>query len=294
MAIGASLITALTEPVLPALMKPLLDKGFGQADIPLWLVPVVIIGLFVLRGAAGFVAQYALAWAANQGVLNLRRAMFERLLGAHPALFTRHTASNLTNTLVYEVQQGANLLVSALLTLVRDSLTLVALLGYLIWLNWKLTLFVGVMFPLVVRGGAARSASGMRRITLAGQKATDELAYVVEENVLAWRIVRAARRGAASRPSASSTRSNLLRRLMMKAVAAAATDDAGDADADGLRAVGRDRGRAVAEPHRRHHGGRLRRLHHRHADAAGADQEAVRGERARSRAAWRRWSAAWR
>ena len=46
-AFGASLVMALTEPVLPALMKPLLDNGFGQTDIPLWLVPVVIIGLFV-------------------------------------------------------------------------------------------------------------------------------------------------------------------------------------------------------------------------------------------------------
>ena len=113
-------------------------------------MPVVIIGLFMLRGAAGFVAQYALAWAANQGVLNLRRRHVRRACWApHPELFTRHTASNLTNILVYEVQQGANLLVSSLLTLVRGRLTLVALLGYLMWLNWKLTLFVGVMFPAV-------------------------------------------------------------------------------------------------------------------------------------------------
>jgi hypothetical protein len=84
-AIAGSLVTALTEPALPAPMKPLLDKCFGQADIALWLVPVVIIGLFVLRSAAGFIAQYALAWAANEGVLNLRRAMFEHPLTAHPA-----------------------------------------------------------------------------------------------------------------------------------------------------------------------------------------------------------------
>ncbi|MGL6112123.1 MAG: lipid A export permease/ATP-binding protein MsbA [Rubrivivax sp.] len=220
-AIAGSLITAASEPVLPALMKPLLDQGFGQADIALWLVPVVIIGLFVLRSAAGFIAQYALAWAANEGVLNLRRAMFEHLLTAHPGLFTRHTASNLTNTLVYEVQLGAQLLVVAVLTLVRESLTLVALLGYLIWLNWKLTLFVGVMFPLVFV--AVRLISKrLRRITLAGQKATDELAYVIEENVLAWRIVRV--HGAAGQQTERFvSQSNLLRRLMMKSVAAAAT-----------------------------------------------------------------------
>ena len=99
-AFGASLVMALTEPLLPAMMKPLLDSGFGTTQIALWLVPVVLIGVFVLRGAATFVGQYALAWTANQGVLNLRGAMFERLLGAHPELFTRHTASKLTNILV--------------------------------------------------------------------------------------------------------------------------------------------------------------------------------------------------
>jgi subfamily B ATP-binding cassette protein MsbA len=219
-AVVGSLITAATEPVLPALMKPLLDQGFGQADIALWLVPVVIVGLFLLRSAAGFVAQYALAWAANEGVLNLRRAMFEHMLTAHPGLFTRHTASNLTNTLVYEVQNGAQMLVVAVLSLIRESLTLAALLGYLIWLNWKLTLFVGVMFPLVFV--AVRLISKrLHRITLAGQKATDELAYVIEENVLAWRIVRL--HGAARQQTERLvSQSNLLRRLMMKSVAAAA------------------------------------------------------------------------
>jgi subfamily B ATP-binding cassette protein MsbA len=219
-AIVASLIAAATEPVLPALMKPLLDSGFGNSSVPLWLVPVVIIGLFLVRSATAFTAQYALAWTANEGVLNLRKAMFDRVLSAHPDLFTRHTTSKLTNIVVYEVHQGANLLVSALLTMLRESLTLVALLGYLIWLNWKLTLFVGVMFPLVAT--AVRLISRrMRRITLASQKATDELAYVIEENVLAWRIVRL-HDAAPHQTERFVKQSNLLRRLVMKSVAASA------------------------------------------------------------------------
>jgi len=219
-AIVASLIAAATEPVLPALMKPLLDSGFGNSSVPLWLVPVVIMGLFLVRSATAFTAQYALAWTANEGVLNLRKAMFDRVLSAHPDLFTRHTTSKLTNIVVYEVHQGANLLVSALLTMVRESLTLVALLGYLIWLNWKLTLFVGVMFPLVAT--AVRLISRrMRRITLASQKATDELAYVIEENVLAWRIVRL-HDAAPHQTERFLKQGNLLRRLVMKSVAASA------------------------------------------------------------------------
>ena len=217
----AALVSALTEPALPALMKPLLDSGFGKSDLPLWLVPVVIVGLFVLRAASGFVAQYALAWTANQGVLKLRRDMFAHLLNAQPALFTRHSASNLTNTLVYEVQQGAQAIVIAVLNLLRDSLTLVALLSYLIWLNWKLPLFVGVMFPAVAV--AVRLISRrLHRITLAGQTATDELAYVIEENVLAWRTVRL-HGAAAQQAQRFDTQSQRMRRLTMKSVAAAAT-----------------------------------------------------------------------
>ncbi|MEO7850796.1 MAG: lipid A export permease/ATP-binding protein MsbA [Rubrivivax sp.] len=218
-AIAASLASALTEPALPALLKPLLDNGFGRSDIPLWLIPVAIVSLFVVRAVAGFTAQYALAWAANQGVLNLRASMFEHLLTAQPGLFSKHSASNLTNTLVYEVQQGASMLVIALLALIRDSLIVLALLSYLLYLNWKLTLFVAVVFPvvfLVVRVISKR----LHRLTVAAQQATDELAYVIEENVLAWRIVRL-HDAAAQQTERFVTFSQLLRRLMMKSVAAA-------------------------------------------------------------------------
>jgi subfamily B ATP-binding cassette protein MsbA len=222
--VGAGLgaiVGAATEPVIPALMKPLLDKGFGAGGLPLWLVPLVIIGIFALRGVAGFVAQFGLSWAAQRAVLALQRDMFEHLLASPAGLFMRQSASQLTNTLVYEVQQGTTMLVKALLTLAKDSLTLVALLGYLLWLNWQLTLFVGVLFPvlaLVMRTLGRR----LRRLTLAGQQATDELAYVVEENVLAWRIVRL--HGAEAQQTHRFTeRGQLLRRLMMKSVAAAGT-----------------------------------------------------------------------
>ena len=185
----AALVGAATEPLIPALMQPLLDKGFSGQSLPLWLIPLVIVGLFAVRGGAGFVAQYALTWAANRGVQQMRQAMFEHLMRAEPALFARHSSSQLTNTLVYEVQQGATLLVGSLLTLVKDSLTLAALLIYLLWLNWQLTLFVSILFPavaFVMRTLGRR----LHRLTVAGQGATDELAYTVEENVLAWRIVR--------------------------------------------------------------------------------------------------------
>ena len=219
-AVGA-VVGAATEPLIPALMQPLLDSGFKAGTLPLWLIPLAVIGLFATRGLAGFVAQYGLSWAASRGMLLMRRAMFERVLNAAPALFTQQSASSLTNTLTYEVQTGASLLVNSLLSLLKDSLTLLALLGYLMYLNWQLTLFVSVLFPavaLVMRVLSKR----LHALTVQSQQATDELAYVVEENVLAWRIVRL--HGAApAQASRFGAFSETLRRLTIKSVVAAAT-----------------------------------------------------------------------
>jgi subfamily B ATP-binding cassette protein MsbA len=216
-----AVVGASTEPMIPALLQPLLDKGFTSRELPLWSIPLALIALFAVRGLAGFVAQYGLASAAQNGVLQLRQAMFDRLLAADPGLYTHSSASQLTNTLVYEVQQGTMQLIGALLTLVKDALTLIALLGYLLWLNWQLTLFVGLLFPalaFVMRTLGRR----LHRLTISVQGATDELAYVVEENVLAWRIVRlhGAERAQAAR---FTDRAQALRRLLLKSVVASAT-----------------------------------------------------------------------
>jgi ATP-binding cassette, subfamily B, bacterial MsbA len=218
----AAVVASATEPLVPELLKRLLDDGFGPArSFPLWHVPVAFIGLFAIRGLAGFVAQYALAWSANRGVLTLREAMFARLQNAAPALYAQHNTSSLTNMLVYEVQSGSQQLVQIALTIVRDSLTIIFLFASLLWRNWQLTLFIVLLAPavaLVMRVVSKR----LDKLTRAHQAATDELAYVVEENVLAWRIVRL--HGAGATQSARFAKhSHLLRRLMVKSATAAAS-----------------------------------------------------------------------
>ena len=189
LAILATLIGAATEPAMPALLKPLLDSGFTQGSLDLWMVPVFLIGLFVIRGLAQFAGQYALARITNDGMLALRKKLFERLLAADMSLFSRQSASALSNTVVYEVQTGAQQLVQAMMSISRDGFTLIALLGYLIYLNWQLTLIVTFMVPGVAWVMKTLSRR-LYRITKSSQTATDELAYVVEENVLAHRMVR--------------------------------------------------------------------------------------------------------
>jgi len=216
-----SIVGAATEPLFPALMKRLFDDGFKTSGFPLWMVPVAIIGLFVIRGVSGLVADYGLAWSANLGTQTLRVAMFQRLMTVHPTLFSQYNASSLTSIITYESQGGTTVLMGSVMTLVRDSLTLVALLGYLIYLNWQLTLFVGVLFPAIAFV-MRKLSKRLHRLTLESQKATDQLAYVVEENVLAWRIVRLHGAGTAQSMRFSKA-SHALRRLSMKAAMAASS-----------------------------------------------------------------------
>ena len=189
LAIGATLVAAMTEPLIPALFKPLLDEGFAGKGLPVWSIPVAVIGLFAIRGITFFLAQYALARVTNDGMEKLRNDLFAQLVKADLSLFNRHSASSLSNTVVYEVLNGAGQLISALIGLSRDGFTLAALVGYLMWLNWKLTLVVFIVAPALSYIMKALSKR-LYRLTRESQDSTDALAYVVEENVLAHRMIR--------------------------------------------------------------------------------------------------------
>ena len=218
LAIGATIVASATEPFVPALLKPLLDRGFQRDSFNLWLVPLTLMLLFTVRGVSGFLAQFALAKVTNDGLLRLRKAMFGKLLSARLSLFADQSSSAIANTVVYEVFNGSSLLINAIMKLTRDVLTLLALIGYLVYLNWKLTLVVALLFPavaFVIQNLSRR----LYRLTKESQIATDDLAYVVEENVMAHRDVRL--HGAqASQASRFDVLSNSLRRLSMKSTAA--------------------------------------------------------------------------
>lgn len=220
LAILASLAAALTEPLIPALFQPLLDKGFSPEGFALWLIPAAVVGLFLLRGLAHFLGQYALTRIANDGVQRLRNAQFARLVQADLSLFQSQSASSLSNALVYEVQAGSQQLVGAFNELLRDGLTLLALLGYLFWLNWMLTLLVLTVVPALAWIMKTLSRR-LYRLTREGQLATDDLAYVVEENVLAHRMVRL-HASQAQQQDRFARLGERLRRLALKSTVASA------------------------------------------------------------------------
>jgi subfamily B ATP-binding cassette protein MsbA len=220
MVAAGAIVGAATEPFVPALLKPLLDRGFQQGSLEIWTVPAALLSLFGIRGLAGYISQIGLTKITNHGLLTLRRAMFNKILAANLKLFASQSSSALSNTVVYEVQNGAVMLVNALLSLARNGLTLLALTAYLFYLNWKLTLIVVAVFPSVTWVMRVLTRR-LHQITKANQGATDSLAYVVEENILAHRDIRLyeAQEAQADR---FEQLSQSLRRLAMKSTVASA------------------------------------------------------------------------
>ncbi|MBR8386249.1 lipid A export permease/ATP-binding protein MsbA [Burkholderia cenocepacia] len=187
----AMAVVAATEAGIPALLKPLLDRGFGtKGDVTAKLyVPIAVVGLALVRAAAQYASNYLLQYVSNRILLDLRIEMFNRMIHTGVSFFQRETASTVINAVVFEVNQVLNVLLGVLITLVRDSLTVVFLLGYLFYLNWRLTLIVAVLLPCVgwLVGKINRR---LRRLNREHQMLTNQLAYIVEETVGGYKVVK--------------------------------------------------------------------------------------------------------
>ncbi len=191
--IGSLLAMALVagaETSIPALMKPLLDRGFtGQLNGKLWQVPVFLVGLALVRSLAQFLSNYLLTRVINAVLLKLREEMFQTLLHASTVFFQKNSASNLINAVVFEVNNVLTIMGGMLISLVRDSLTVVGLMGYLIYLNWRLTLVVLVIFPIIAFV-MSKINRRLRSLNREQQDLTSELAYIVEESAAGYKIVK--------------------------------------------------------------------------------------------------------
>ena len=188
--LAATALAAATEPLFPALMKPLLDKGFGQGDQG-WLawLPLAIVGIFVLRGVAGFFASYGMSWVSNRVITDLRQLMFERLMRLPTSYFDAHASSVPATRIAYDVNGVAAAATSTLTVLIRDTLSVIGLVGWLLYLNWKLTLISLAVIPLtalVVRAFSTR----LRKLSLAAQEGMAQMNGVLHESVRGQKVVK--------------------------------------------------------------------------------------------------------
>ncbi|KAB0655240.1 lipid A export permease/ATP-binding protein MsbA [Burkholderia sp. Bp9012] len=184
-------VVAATEAGIPALLKPLLDHGFGShgSDRAKWYVPIAVIGLALVRGVSQYASNYLLNYVSNRILLQLRLEMFQRMIHTGASFFQRETASTVINAIVFEVNQILSVLTGVMVTLVRDSLTVVFLLGYLFYLNWRLTLIVAVILP-GIGWLVSKINRRLRRLNREHQTLTNELSYIVEETVGGYKVVK--------------------------------------------------------------------------------------------------------
>jgi len=190
MALFGMIGAAVTEPMFPYLLKVLIDSGFSeQRSLPVWMVPIGIIGIFVFRGVFTFCTQYYMFWVANKLLSDLRAAMFRRTLDVAISFYHNESSGRLINSIMYEVQQVVDMVKISINTLVRDSITIVALMIYLVYQNWQLTILAMFVVPsmaYVVRLTSKR----LRHLNKNQLQLNNELTQVVEEATRASQVIR--------------------------------------------------------------------------------------------------------
>jgi ATP-binding cassette, subfamily B, bacterial MsbA len=184
------MMMALTEAGFAALMKPLMDESFGEggSELARW-IPLLLIVLFAVRGFAEFGATYSMRYVGRQVVKHLRRQLFERLLVMPVQHFQHQSSGELISRLTYNVEQVANAATDGFSVLVRDTLTIIVLLGWMLYLSVSLTLAVLVIAPfvvLVVKVVARR----FRKISHRIQGNMSDVTHVTQEVIEGHRVVR--------------------------------------------------------------------------------------------------------
>ena len=190
LAVAGMVLTAATEPAMAGLMKLLLDNGFsGPRTFSLWLVPLFVVSVFVIRGLSTFTTSYMMAWVSSRLMTDLRQQMFARLLDVPLGFYGDNSVGKVINAMMLEVQQILDMIRGVLVVLIRDTLTVFGLLGYLFWLNWQLTMITLVIIP-VIAVVVKITAQRLKRLISKFQGINAELTQLIEETTRAQQVIK--------------------------------------------------------------------------------------------------------
>ncbi len=189
-AIIGMIVVAATQPGLPYLIKGITDQGFiAKDDSYIRMIPIYLILLFVIRGIATFASHFGIYWVGRRVIFDIRREMFQRMIHLPTAFFDENHSAKLVAKLIYDVEQVATAATSALTTVVKDGLTVILLLLYLVYLDWVLTLIFLVIGPVValfVRFMSKR----FRAVSTSIQSSMGHIAHVAKEAIEGQRILK--------------------------------------------------------------------------------------------------------
>jgi subfamily B ATP-binding cassette protein MsbA len=214
-------VVSVTEAGFAWIMKPLIDGGFVKNDADsIRYLPFLVIGIFVARGLFGFLAGYATNWVGRQVIFQIRSQMFTRLVNLPSRFFDAHSSGILISKLIYDVEQVMNAATKAFTSLIKDSLSLVFLLGWMLYLNWQLTLLFMLLAPVIaltVRAISQRFRKTSRLI----QQSMGEITHVVQEAIEGQRVVKIFCAQDAETRAFNQVNARNLKQAMRKAIAAA-------------------------------------------------------------------------
>lgn len=190
-AVGSMIASSALEPALPALLKYLLDDGFTQNQSSWdWLLyPALVFGIFLLRAIAGLAADYAMTWVAQHVIADLRVKMFDCLLRLTTSYFGDNLSGRLMTRITNDVNGVSSSATNSITSVIKDSVSVISLLGWLFYLNWKLTLITLIMIPFIsfaVKGFNGRIRSLSRGL----QSAQGALQQVLQETIEGQKVVK--------------------------------------------------------------------------------------------------------
>jgi subfamily B ATP-binding cassette protein MsbA len=184
------LLFAAVDTAFIWLVKPMIDGSFVERDAEVMrLVPLAILGLFVLRGVAHFASTYGMAWVAQRVVLKLRGEVFDHLLRLPVAHYDRVRNADLLVKLTYQVTQVADSATQVLTAIIKDGLRIIGLLGVMLYMSWQLTVVVLCVAPFVA--GSVRFVSKrFKVINTRLQASMGGVTHVADEAITGRRVVK--------------------------------------------------------------------------------------------------------
>ncbi|OGV71891.1 MAG: lipid A export permease/ATP-binding protein MsbA [Methylophilales bacterium RIFCSPHIGHO2_02_FULL_57_10] len=190
LSIGALAVFSATNTGFLASIKMVTDQGFVQRDpAKIGLLPWILFGLLALRALAGFIAGFSMRWVARRVVERIRLDAFSRLMALPVSFFDAHSAGVVTSKLTYDAELMSKVSTNVAVTLVRDSLTILGMIGYMLYLDWRLTMIFVVMTPLIaayLRGMTPLLRNAGKTV----QESVGSMTRISEEAVSGSRVVK--------------------------------------------------------------------------------------------------------
>ncbi|MDO5058378.1 MAG: lipid A export permease/ATP-binding protein MsbA [Neisseria sp.] len=186
----AMLVVAGTAPLFAWLIKPLINEGFVEKNMEkmTWL-PLAIVGLFVVRGIFNFINEYTTSYLSGHLVERIRHEMFAKILKLPAGYFSEQSSGRVLSRVLNDASQITEAGFNVVTVLAKDGVSVIGLLGLLLYLDWRLTLITFITLPVV--GLCVRIISKrLRNLSLQNQQHLGRMMQVLSESVNGARVVK--------------------------------------------------------------------------------------------------------